>query len=278
MLRVGVVVSVLVAVCLGWAATAQAQSVVWAVGDGADDSDESRALAAQIIADDPDRFLYLGDVYPNGTASDFQLAYEPVYGALKPITWPTPGNHEWVNRRVGYYPYWRPRVTKPFYRVTIAGWHVYSLNSETRTDKRSPQVKWLKKQLARHTGTCRIAFWHQPRYSPGDNHTDEPAMAGLWNALKRRTRLVLNAHDHIMARMKRRDGISQYISGAGGDTLYGTVPDSRTAFAADPQEGALRIVLSRGRASLEYRTTTGAVLDSSSVRCKPLKRAPRRRG
>jgi hypothetical protein len=279
MIRVGVVVSVLVALCLGCAATAQARSIVWAVGDGADDSDEARAMAAQIIADDPDRFLYLGDVYPNGTARDFRLAYEPVYGPLKPITWPTPGNHEWHNRLTGYYPYWRPRVTKPFYRVKIAGWEVYSLNSETRTDKRSPQVKWLRKQLARNTGTCRIGFWHKPRYSPGANHGDEPEMAGLWNALARRARLVLNAHDHIMARMKRRDGISGYISGAGGDTLYTARPDARAAFTTPPQQGALRMVLSRGRATLEFRSATNVVLDSSSVRCKPLKkRAPRRRG
>jgi acid phosphatase type 7 len=276
MIRVSVVSALLVALCLACAATAQAQSVVWAVGDAADDSAEARVMAAQIIADAPDRFLYLGDVYPEGTAEDFRLGYDPIYGPLKAITWPTPGNHEWVNRRTGYYPYWRPRVRNPFYRVKIAGWEVYSLNSETRTDKRSPQVRWLKRQLARTTGTCRLAFFHQPRYSPGANHGDDPKMAWLWNALRRRTRLVLNAHDHIMARMKRRDGISGYISGAGGDTLYATRPDSRAAFAADPQQGALRMVMSRGRARLEFRSAAGVVLDSSSVRCKPLKRVPRR--
>lgn len=277
-MRVGFVVSLLVALSLACAATAQAQSVVWAVGDGADDSDEARVMASVIIGDQPDRFLYLGDVYPEGTAEDFAVGYEPIYGPLKAITWPTPGNHEWINRRTGYYPYWRPRVTKPYYRVKIAGWEVFSLNSETRTDKRSPQVKWLKKQLDRTTGTCRLAFWHRPRYSPGTNHGDDPDMAGLWNALKRRTRLVLNAHDHIMARLKRRDGISAYIAGTGGDTLYSTKPDPRILFAADPQQGALRMTLSKGRASLEFRSATGAVLDSSSVRCKPLKRAPKRRG
>jgi hypothetical protein len=276
-IRLGVICAALLGLCLGCAATARAQEVVWAVGDGADNTAPAVALASQIIADQPDRFLYLGDVYPDGTAQDFVQQYHPVYGALKPITWPTPGNHDWDNRATGYYPYWRPRVSKPYYRIRIADWEVLSLNSETRTDERSPQVKWLKKQIDRTRGTCRLAFWHQPRFSPGTVHGNEPRMAPLWNALRRRARVVINAHDHIMARYKRRDGISQYIAGTGGYTLYGTRPDPNLAFAATPMQGALRMELSRGRASLQFRSLTGTVLDRSSVRCKPLTRAPRPR-
>ena len=44
---------------------------VWAVGDGADGSPESYAVARMIAGSKPDRFLYLGDVYPAGTAEDF---------------------------------------------------------------------------------------------------------------------------------------------------------------------------------------------------------------
>jgi acid phosphatase type 7 len=273
----GFVVSVAVALCLGCAATARAQEVVWAVGDAGDGTVQAMGLASRIISDQPDRLLYLGDVYPDGRAEDFAERYDPLYGPLKAITWPTPGNHDWANRARGYYPYWSPRVRKPYYRVAIAGWEVLSLNSGARTDERSPQVKWLKKQLDRTRGTCRLAFWHEPRYSPGSVHGNEPRVAPLWNALRRRARIVINAHDHVMVRYKRRDGISQYISGAGGYTLYRTRPDPRVAFAATPTQGALRMTLSRGRASLQFRTATGAVLDRSSVRCKPLTPAPRRR-
>lgn len=277
MVRGGVFLSMLIALCLGCATSARAQEVVWAVGDAADGSQEATAMASQIIADQPDAFIYLGDVYPNGTAQDFAERYDPLYGPLKGITWPTPGNHEWENRATGYYPYWSPRVRKPYYRVRIAGWEVLSLNSETKVDKRSPQGKWLRKQLDRATGTCRLAFWHQPRFSPGLAHGNRVAMGVLWNPLRHRVRIVLNAHDHIMARYKRRAGISQYISGAGGDTLYHLRPDPWLAFAADPVQGALRMTLARGRASLEFRSATGAVLDRSSVRCKPLVPAARAR-
>jgi calcineurin-like phosphoesterase family protein len=275
--RTVVVVSLVATLCLAAAGTARAGTVVWAVGDAADGSTEAAVMASQIVADDPDRFLYLGDVYPSGTAEDFRLRYHPLYGSLWGRTWPTHGNHEWENRATGYYPYWRPRVTKPYYRVRIGNWELYSLNSSTRSDGRSPQVKWLKRRLAERSGTCRLAFWHRPRYSPGDIHADDPMVAGLWNALKRQARLVVNAHEHIMARMKRRDGISAYISGAGGHTLYGARPDRRAAFIGDRTQGALRMELTRGRATLEFRSATGAVLDRSSLRCKPLRRAPRGR-
>ena len=47
------------------------RAIVWAVGDGADGSPIARKLARLIAADQPDRFLYLGDVYPSGTATRF---------------------------------------------------------------------------------------------------------------------------------------------------------------------------------------------------------------
>jgi hypothetical protein len=66
------------------------------VGDGGDGDRSARSLAASIAEAGADRFLYLGDVYPHGTASDFARNYAPVYGDLDPITEPTPGNHDWA--------------------------------------------------------------------------------------------------------------------------------------------------------------------------------------
>src|SRR5687767_11260444 len=69
-------------------------AVVWAVGDGGTDSREAARVARLIADGDVDRLLYLGDVYPNGTAHDFETNYEPTYGALAALTAPTPGNHD----------------------------------------------------------------------------------------------------------------------------------------------------------------------------------------
>lgn len=246
---------------------------MWAVGDAGDGTAEARATAALIQADAPDAFLYLGDVYPEGTAQDFAERYHPVFGPLKGITWPTPGNHDWANRATGYFRYWG-RAIKPWYRVRIAGWELISLNSEVRHDRRSPQVRWLNRVLALNKGTCRLAFWHRPLFSAGTVHGGTANVTPLWNALRRRARLVVNAHDHVMLRYRRRDGITEYVSGAGGFTLYSTRPDSRADFVRSGVRGALRLTLSAGRASLEFRSATNEVLDRSSARCKPLTASP----
>jgi hypothetical protein len=247
-----------------------ARTVVWAVGDGADGSDDAKGVARAIESDRPDAFLYLGDVYPDGTGADFARHYQLVYGGLAGITWPTIGNHEYANRRSGYYPYWRRHGgAKPWYRVRLAGWELFSLNSEAPHGPGSTQLRWLERRLAGARGNCRLAFWHRPRFSAGTVHGDAPDVAPLWDALRGHARLVLNGHDHVMLRYRPRNGLIEYVAGSGGAALYGTRPDSRTAFSRSGVRGALRITLSRGAARLEFRSADGRVLDRSRTRCRP---------
>ena len=87
--------------------------MIWAVGDGADGGDRARAVVGRISAGRVDRLLYLGDVYPSGTRSDFARNYATTYGPLAAKTAPTPGNHDWPNRSTGYRPYWRRALRHP---------------------------------------------------------------------------------------------------------------------------------------------------------------------
>ena len=245
-------------------------AVVWAVGDGANGTTTAARMAKRIAADRPDRFLYLGDVYDHGTAAEFRRNYSPIYGRLARITAPTPGNHEWGNRRSGYYPYWRRvkgRRQRPWYSFKIAGWEVLSLNSQASHGPGSAQLRWLRRQLS-EPGTCRLAFWHRPRFSAGTLHGDAPDMAPLWNALRGHARLVVAGHDHNMQRFPARQGLTQLVSGAGGPNRYPLDRgDRRPAFARSDVTGALRLVLEPGRARMEFRGIGGTVLDRSSARC-----------
>jgi hypothetical protein len=152
--------------------------MVWAVGDGAIGTGRARAVAATVEAGRPDAFLYLGDVYEYGTASDFAHHYDTVYAPLRGITLPTPGNHDWARRRVGYDPYWARTAggtPPPWYAVTIGGWRVLSLNSEAPHGPRSAQVRWLRRQVAR-PGTCRLA-WSDDRHDGALRLTLRPGSA-----------------------------------------------------------------------------------------------------
>jgi Calcineurin-like phosphoesterase len=244
--------------------------VVWAVGDAAAPLPAARRVAAAIRNARPDRFLYLGDVYEYGTATEFGRNYDPLYGSLAGITEPTPGNHEWGNRFSGYYPYWRAkkgRMQPPWSSVRTAGWELLNLNSQAAHGPGSPQLRWLERALAAG-GDCRIAFWHRPRFSAGLVHGDAPDVAPLWNALRGRARAVLSGHEHDLQRLRPRGGLTQYVAGAGGRSRYPlSRTDPRLAWGRDDREGALRIVLTPGSATFEFRDAAGRVLDRSRTTC-----------
>lgn len=248
-------------------------ATIWAVGD-ADAGRASRALAQRIAAGRPDLLLYLGDVYERGTRADFREHYAPSFGRLARITAPTPGNHDWPRHDSGYDPYWERALRRPeaaaWYAFQAAGWQIISLTSETQRDARSDQLTWLRGRL-RAPGTCRIAFWHRPRFSAGTRHGDEPKMAPAWDALRGHAAIVLAGHEHSMQRLRPIDGITSFVSGAGGRSRYELRADARLAFGDSRNYGALRLRLRRGAASYAFISSGGRVLDRGTVRCRPLR-------
>jgi len=254
------------------------RAVLWAVGDGADGSARAQRVVTRMRRKRFDRVLYLGDVYGagllsflrgDGTETDFRKGYAPVYGDFALKTAPTPGNHEWPQRGDGYEPYWAEVFGEPppaWYGFHVAGWQLLSLNSEAPHGRDSAQVRWLRTQ-ASAPGTCRLAFWHRPRFNAGE-HGDARDVAPLWEALRGRAKIVVNGHDHNMQRFKPVDGITQYVSGGGGHGLYRLRRrDPGMAFGASRAYGALRIELRPGSARLAFVSAGGRILDLSDVPC-----------
>ncbi len=253
--------------------TPKGTATVWAVGDGADGGGDALRVADVIERGRPDRLLYLGDVYDAGTRDEFENRYKPVYGRFDKIGAPTPGNHDWPNHEAGYDPYWdaaNPEVPtdRHFYRFKIGGWEVLSLNSESGLDSGSPQMRWLTQRMRDASGTCRIAFWHRPFLNAG-KHGDQESVAPLWRAVRGRAALVITGHDHNMQHFKRRDGIVELVSGAGGHDLYSSNEnDPRLVWDEDDEFGALRLDLRRGLARFRFVDDAGKTLHRGRVRCR----------
>ncbi len=251
------------------------QTVVFALGDGADGSATSRALANYVISQHPDRFFYLGDVYETGTATEFPSHYESLYGRLTNITDPVIGNHEYPKRSSGYYPYWmnkrgwtQEQAKHRSYIDARSGWQIVAYSSETDMTSESA---WVAREVAKYGGTCRIVMAHKGRHVVADAaHDDNREQEQVWSQIKGRTAINLVGHNHIYGRLAPVDGVTVLVSGAGGHALrrlgsqHHIVVRSKTGIAT-----ATRLVLRRGAADFMQIDKNGVAYDSGTVTCRP---------
>ncbi|HXM18767.1 MAG TPA: metallophosphoesterase [Candidatus Tumulicola sp.] len=199
-------------------------------------------------------FLALGDEqYQDGTLAQFDNSYDKLWGRLKAITHPSPGNHEYYTRGArGYFAYFGRSAGDPragYYSFDLGTWHLISLNGNCWAvggcGSGSPQERWLAADLHVHRGAaCTLAYWHQPRFSSGTHHSDKTYQA-LWSDLyAARADLVLNGHDHDYERFSPQTpagagdpvrGIREIVAGTGGrshSVFYKTEPNSEVRDAS----------------------------------------------
>jgi hypothetical protein len=260
---------------------AGAPFVLAAVGDGAGGEAGETAVTNMIASWNPNLFLYLGDVYEQGSPAEFLNWYGPsggaFYGQFDPITDPTVGNHEYTGGVApGYFAYWH---TPPdYYSFNTHGWHIVSLNSNLDGSTTSAQYQWLSNDLRRNTQACTLVYFHHPLFNIGV----EPVPArftAIWPLLAQRgVDIVLNGHDHDYQRWVPMDGNgnpsptgpTELVVGTGGHSLQSFVSsDPRVADSLSGSFGAMQLDLNPGGASYQYMTTSGGTVDSGTVACNP---------
>jgi hypothetical protein len=235
------------------------------------------------------------NAYPRGTRRDYGNCYDPAWGGpLKGITRPAPGNHEYQSREAaGYYGYFGEAAGergKGFYSYDLAGWDIYSLNSEvlqpaagaTRRLYRkvaAEQAAWLRGLLNAPSSDCSIAYWHHPRWNSGpywnNRHVDT-----LWQLLYLAgAEIVVTGHEHLYERFKplgpdstvnQEQGVIQFVVGTGGGDLR-RFKAGRNAGISEKQVemkyGVLVLELEADRAHWRFIATTGETLDDGTIEC-----------
>jgi hypothetical protein len=227
-------------------------------------------------------FLYLGDVYENGSPTEFYNWYgspSTYFGQFRAITDPTVGNHEYLTPDAsGYFDYWNNIPS--YYSFNAGGWHFVSLNANSPkipVDPGSAQYQWLQQDLAANAQTCTIVYYHEPLFNIG---TESAAayMGPIWALMAQYgVSIVLNGHDHDYQRWVPLDGsgqpspngITEFIVGSAGHGIQKfTRTDSRVAYANDTQPAAFGILLmqlGQTGASFIYQSTNGVTLDSGVI-------------
>ena len=258
--------------------------ILAATGDSAGGRSEADDVVATIGAADPNLFLYLGDVYEKGTATEFHNWYGPDgvgWGTFRDITNPVIGNHEYEDGVApGYFDYWDN--INDYYSYDAAGWHLIALSSNSQLDELdpgTPQYEWLEADLAANTAACTIAYFHHPVLSIGVQG-DTPRLDAVWKLLSDNgVDIALTGHEHNYQRwvsldrdlLADSDGITQFVAGSGG---HGVAPfvtsDSRVAagFDTTPEAfGALFMELNADGTAFRLVNTADQVLDSGTIQC-----------
>jgi hypothetical protein len=261
--------------------------VVAATGDGASGEPNAVNVASLVSSLNPNLFLYLGDVYESGSKSEFFNWYgndSSNFAALRAITDPTIGNHEYTNSvgGAGYFDYWNNIPN--YYSFNAGGWHFISLNSNASKaggiKKGTPQYNWLQQDLAANAAMCSIVYYHHPLFNVGPEGSTS-ALKGIWALMAQyKVSIVLNGHDHDYQRWKPLNGsgktsstgITEFVAGGGGHGLQTIAKtDSRVAYSNDLNPttfGVLLLTLNSSGAAFSYRSTNGSVLDSGNISCK----------
>ncbi len=250
-----------------------------------DASCHMRGTAALIAALNPDAVLPLGDLqYSEDDFGGFERGYNKTWGRFKSISHPVVGNHEYDDRDAGgYFRYWGARAGEPgkgWYSYDLGGWHLIALNGEGGgpsvggCQKGSAQWLWLQADLRSHPSGCRLAYWHQPRFSTGP-HGNNSVYADFWDLLyAAQVDVVLNGHDHDYERYaplnpkEKSDpnGIREFIVGTGGKNhspfFY---PINTSITRQNVSFGVLAMTLYRDRFAWRYVAEPGASYRDSGM-------------
>jgi acid phosphatase type 7 len=252
---------------------------------------QARATADLAASLRPSAVLALGDLqYDDGTLEKFKTSYGLTWGRLRQITHPVPGHKEYLDAMSGrpaggYFAYFKSAAGRPgrgWYSFDIGRWHVVALNSECDEvggcTGRSPQLRWLRADLAANRHRCTLAYWNRPRFSSGQ-HGGQTTLAAFWHELYAgRVDVVLNGRAYDYERfapqdpLGRRDaarGIRQFVVGTGGRHLEQFEKVQRNSEQRSAASyGVLQLTLRPDRYEWRFLPTTpDGFTDAGAARC-----------
>ncbi|MDR7422112.1 MAG: metallophosphoesterase [Armatimonadota bacterium] len=254
---------------------AQAPAVLVGAGDIASCDSDGDEATARILDATPGTVFTAGDnAYERGTDREFAECYHPTWGRHRARTRPSAGNHDYgTPGAAGYFRYFGEAAGEPgagYYSYEIAGWQVIALNSNCRfvggCGSGSPQLEWLRRELASSRAQCTVAYWHHPRFSSG-LHGGTGEMAPIWETLHAAgADVVVAGHDHTYERFAPLDaagrpdpgGMRSFVVGTGGRSLY---PFRGVAAGSEVRRndtyGVLKLTLGIGRYEWEFLPVAG---------------------
>lgn len=252
---------------------------------GQEGDDQTAALLDEI----PGVIFTTGDnVNEDATLEQFERCFGPSWGRHKDRIRPAAGNHEYkVDHAADYFTYFGEaagQIRQGWYSYDVGAWHIIVLNTACLwvdgCGPSSPQVAWLKEDLAAHPAACTLAYWHDPRWNSGLGGSS-PWLDAFWQTLYAAGADVIVSGDaHSYERFAPQDpqgkldpqhGMRQFIVGTGGASQrpYEKILENSEVFNAGTF-GVLKFTLYADRYDWEFVPVQGETFtDSGSDVCHP---------
>lgn len=199
-----------------------------------------KLVGKQLAAYDPDLIVHVGDiVYPRGRESEYLKYHFPVYGPTltKTPSVAAPGNHDTAYRDLraypdglAYYKLWHLPKFQPAWSkgpgnfgfgYGDAYWVILDSNTYINWKGIGPQT-WLKQELAKGAKyKWRFVAFHHPPFHSSEKKKDELHMKAVVPLFEQaRVTAVFNGHVHNYQHTKPINGVTYFVTGAGGAELY----------------------------------------------------------
>lgn len=244
------------------------------LGSSGVSNDAQHAIAAQMLADDPDFVLHTGDVvFPRGALCHYGLRYFGPYEELLPNAAVAPAIGE-VDLKASDGSAFReafaldPSSNTELYRSFDYGpVHVIVLNSELYEDDDrdgiDQQRAWLSEDLAAsNDAPWTVVVLHQPLYSSTKGAASDEIRSDLGPIFAENdVDLVLSGHARNYERFQPDGGVTYIVTGGGGADTQG-FEANRTSVAATDVHHFLSIEASPTELSARVIGADGGTIDT----------------
>ena len=206
---------------------------------------------------------------PGDFAEKFERPFRALLGAGVRF-YATLGNHDKPANQ-SYGP-WNMNGRR-YYTFAVQNVRFIALDSN-RPDR--VQLAWIDEVLRSSNEDWKICYFHHPLYSDGLKHGPALELRVLFEPLLVRygVDVVFSGHDHVYERLTPQQGISYFVTGAGGQDV-GTLRRSASTVASFDREQVFTAVeISGADLSFETVSRSGITVDAGVIH-KPVGNAPR---
>jgi predicted MPP superfamily phosphohydrolase len=248
-----------------------------AIGDFGTGDDNQSEIAAQMLRDHKtsplDFVIAAGDnIYPDGGGRHFEKKFARPYAGLirEGVKFHAVlGNHDVRDGRGDqcHYPLFNMNGQCHYTLKKGDGLAEFFMIDSTAFDM--TQAGWLEGVLKESTAKWKIAVFHHPIYSSGEEHGSDVGLRSRIEPLLTRygVNVVISGHDHTYERVKPQQGVQYFVTGAGGKVRPGDVNlgSPFRAMSYDRDNHYMQMVIEDQQINFQTIARSGAVIDRGEI-------------